>query len=85
MSEHEGGDNKFISGLLVGFFLGLLIGGTAGGLVLVRNSRVAAEHGAMLEAVQHEAEARGRMRAEELARANERVKELEAKLAGKKE
>jgi hypothetical protein len=84
MGEHEGGDSRFISGLLIGFFLGLLIGGTAGGLVLVRNSRVAEEHARVLEAVQHEAEARGRARAEEVARANERVRELEEKLAAKK-
>jgi hypothetical protein len=83
MSEYEGGDNKFLSGLLVGFFLGLLLGAAGGGVVLFRNSRVAAEHAAMLEAVQHEAEARGRLHEQELARAKERVKELEAKLAVK--
>jgi hypothetical protein len=60
MSEHEGGDSKFISGLLIGFFLGLILGGSAGGLILFRNTRVAMEHADKLAAVQHEAEARGR-------------------------
>jgi hypothetical protein len=84
MSEHEGGDNKFLTGLLIGIVIGLLLGGGAGGLMLMRNSQVMTERDQVLAVVREDAEARGKERAQELDKANQRIKELEAKLAEKK-
>jgi hypothetical protein len=42
MSEHQGGDNKFIFGLLVGLIIGLVLGAGGAGTLLVKAQREAA-------------------------------------------
>jgi hypothetical protein len=84
MGENEGGDNRFLSGLLVGVLIGLVLGGGAGGVLLLRNSQEAEDNARMRELLVTEAEAMAQKRAEEREQARERIKELEAKLAEKK-
>jgi hypothetical protein len=79
MSEQEGGDSKFITGLLIGICIGLALGGGGVGMLMMRTERARLAEHEMMAAVAAEAADRQK-RAEMLLReAQEKVKAFEAR------